>query len=135
MPLPITAFVAACCALLLLATAILTVRARLRAKIAFGDGGDDAVLRASRSHGNLAEHAPIAILLFGLLESVNAHHMTMMIFGALFLIGRIAHVQGLHTPSVPGKAPLGRQIGVVTTWVTLLTLSLWVLWILGTRNL
>jgi uncharacterized protein len=135
MQLPVTAFVAAACALLLLATAIMTVRARLRAKVAFGDGGDDAITRASRSHGNLAEHAPIVIILLGLLESVRAHHLTLMVVGALFLIGRVAHVQGLHTPSEPGKAPLGRQIGVVTTWLTLLLLSGWVLWTLVTRNL
>lgn len=134
MPLPITAFVAAACALLLLLTAVLTVRARLRAKIAFGDGGDDAVLRASRSHGNLAEHAPIIIILIGLLEGVRANHMALMIIGAVFLIGRVAHIQGLHTPSEPGKAPLGRQIGVITTWGSLLGLSGWLLWLLAMRN-
>lgn len=135
MPLPITAFVAAVCALLLLVTAIMTVRARLSAKIAFGDGGIDAIVRSSRSHGNLAEHAPIVIILLGLLESVNAHHMTLMVIGALFLVGRVAHVQGLHTPSEPGKAPLGRQLGVITTWLTLGVLSGWVLWILAGQNL
>jgi uncharacterized protein len=135
MPLPVTAFVAAACALLLLATATMTVRARLRAKIAFGDGGDDAILRASRSHGNLAEHAPIVIILLGLLESVRANHLALMIVGALFLLGRIAHVQGLHTPSEPGQAPLGRQVGVITTWVTLLLLGCWIFYMLATRNL
>jgi uncharacterized protein len=135
MPLPITAFVAAACALLLLVTAILTVRARLAAKVAFGDGGDDAITRASRSHGNLAEHAPVVIILFALLESVQAHHWTLLVLGALFLVGRVAHIIGLHTPSPPGKAPLGRQIGVVTTWATMLVLSGWVLVLLAQRNL
>ena len=40
MTLPVTAFVAAICALLLLFTAIDTVRQRLRLRVAFGDGGD-----------------------------------------------------------------------------------------------
>ena len=134
MPLPVTAFVAAACALLLLFTAIMTVRARLRAKVAFGDGGDDAIMRASRSHGNLAEHAPIVIILLGLLESVRANHLALMVIGAAFLIGRVAHIIGLHTPSEAGKAPLGRQIGVVATWATMLALSAWVLWLLATLN-
>jgi uncharacterized protein len=135
MPLPITAFVAAVCGLLLLATAIMTVRARMGAKVAFGDGGVDAIVRASRSHGNLAEHAPIVILLIAMLEMARVHHLALMIIGAIFLIGRVAHIQGLHTASEPGQPPVGRQIGVVTTWGTLLVLSGWVLWVLVMRNL
>lgn len=125
MTLPVTAFVAACSALLLLITAILTVRARLAAKVAFGDGGVDAITRASRSHGNLAEHAPIVIILLFLLESARANHMALMVIGAVFLVGRVAHIIGLHTPSEAGKAPVMRQIGVISTWLTLLLLSGW----------
>lgn len=44
MTLPVTAFVAAICALLLLFTAIDTVRHRIRAKAAFGYGDEDAKL-------------------------------------------------------------------------------------------
>ena len=55
MTLPVTAFVAAVCALLLLITAIDTVRQRLRVQAAFGDHGDAKLISASRAHGNLAE--------------------------------------------------------------------------------
>jgi uncharacterized membrane protein YecN with MAPEG domain len=135
MTLPVTAFVAAVCALLLLITAIDTVRQRLRVQAAFGDHGDAKLISASRSHGNLAEYAPITILLLGLLESARANHMALMIIGAVFLIGRVAHIIGLYTPSKPGKAPIGRQIGVVATFATLLALGGWTLWILATVNL
>lgn len=135
MTLPVTAFVAAICALLLLATAIDTVRQRLRLKAAFGDHGDAKLISASRSHGNLAEYAPITIILLGLLETGRANHMALMVIGAIFLIGRVAHVIGLYTPSEPGKAPLGRQVGVAATFGTLLILGLWTLWILATQNL
>ena len=67
MPVPVTAFVAAVCALLLLLTAIGTVRQRIRAQAAFGDAGDAKLISACRSHGNLAEHAPIVILLLAFL--------------------------------------------------------------------
>ena len=134
MPLPITAFVAAVCAIMLLVTGIDTVRQRLRAKVAFGDGGDDKVIRSSRSHGNLAEHAPIVILLIGMLEMAHASHVALMGIGAVFLLGRVAHIFGLHTPSEPGKAPIPRQIGVITTWATLLALSGWTLWTLAKLN-
>lgn len=135
MTLPVTAFVAAICALLLLATAIDTMRQRLRLKAAFGDHGDAKLISASRSHGNLAEYAPITIILLGLLETARANHMALMVIGAIFLIGRVAHVIGLYTPSEPGKAPLGRQAGVAATFGTLLILGLWTLWMLAAVNL
>jgi uncharacterized protein len=134
MPLPITAFVAAICGLMLLITAIDTVRQRLRLKVGFGDGGDAKLISASRSHGNLAEHAPIVIILIGLLETVRANHMILMSIGAIFLIGRVAHIIGLYAPSEPGKAPVPRQIGVMVTWLTLLALSGWTLCLLARLN-
>lgn len=135
MTLPVTAFVAAVCGLLLLFTAILTVRQRLRLSAAFGDQGDAKLIAASRSHGNLAEHAPIVVILLALLESARANHMALMALGALFLIGRVAHIAGLHAPVEPGKPPVARQIGVAATWITLLALAGWTLWMLATVNL
>lgn len=134
MPLPVTAFVATVCAIMLLITAVDTVRQRLRLKAAFGDAGDPKLISASRSHANLAEHAPIVILLLAMLEMAKAEHMALMAIGALFLFGRASHIVGLYAPSTPGKAPLPRQIGVVVTWLTLATLSGWTLFILATRN-
>jgi uncharacterized protein len=134
MPLPITAFVAAVCAIMLLITAIDTVRHRIRLKAAFGDADDAKLISASRSHGNLAEHAPIVILLIAMLEMTRANHLALMGVGALFLIGRVAHIFGLYTPSEPGKPPVGRQIGVMVTWATLAVLSGWTLWVLATGN-
>jgi uncharacterized membrane protein YecN with MAPEG domain len=132
MPLPVTAAVAAACAILLLIMGIQTVRQRLRLKQAFGDGGDARLISASRSHGNLAEHAPIVILLLGLLESAQANHTVLSVVGAVFVLGRVAHIIGLHMPSEPGKAPVPRQIGVVATWATLAGLSGWTLYLLAT---
>lgn len=132
MSLPITATVAAICALLLLFMAVRTVQHRLRLKVAFGDGGDAALISASRSHGNLAEHAPIVVLMLGLLEMSKANQTALMVVAAVFVIGRVAHIIGLHSPSQPGQAPVPRQIGVVTTWLTLGGLALWILWTMFT---
>ncbi len=134
MPLPITAFVAAVCAIMLLVTAIDTVRQRLRAKTAFGDGGDARLISAGRAHGNLAEHAPIVILLIAMLELAKANHMILMAIGALFLAGRVSHIIGLYAPIQPGKVPLTRQAGVLVTWATLVMLSGWTLFVLATQN-
>lgn len=134
MPLPITAFTAAICAIMLLITAIDTVRQRMRLSAAFGDGGDAKLISASRAHGNLAEHAPIVILLIGLLEMSKANHLALMVIGGLFLIGRVAHIIGLYTPAAPGKPPLPRVIGVVVTFTTLGILSGWTIWMLAISN-
>lgn len=134
MTLPVTAFVAAVCAIMLLITAIDTVRHRMRGRVAFGDDGDPKIISASRSHGNLAEHAPIVILLMAFLEMSRAHHVGLMAIGIIFLTGRVSHVIGLYTPSAPGKPPLPRSIGVILTWITLAVLSGWTLGMLATSN-
>jgi uncharacterized protein len=134
MTLPVTAFVAAVSAIMLLITAIDTVRHRMRGSVAFGDNGDPKIISASRSHGNLAEHAPIVILLMAFLEMSRAHHVGLMAIGIIFLTGRVSHVIGLYTPSAPGKPPLPRSIGVILTWITLAVLSGWTLGMLATSN-
>ena len=133
MPVPVTAFVAAICALLLLLTAIDTVRQRIRAQAAFGDAGDAKLISASRSHGNLAEHAPIVILLLAFLELAHAWHIGLMAIGALVLFGRVMHIWGLYLPAST-KPPLPRSLGVIITWLTLAILSGWTLYLLVTQN-
>lgn len=133
MTLPVTAFVAAVCAIMLLITAIDTVRHRMRGSVAFGDNGDPKIISASRSHGNLAEHAPIVILMLAFLEMSRANHIALMAIGALFLAGRVAHIIGLYAP-MSTKPPLPRSIGVIVTWLTLALLSGWTLWMLAINN-
>ncbi len=133
MTLPVTAFVAAICAIMLLITGIDTVRQRIRLSAPFGDKDDQKLISASRSHGNLAEHAPIVLFLLAVLELSNAHHMTLMGIGALFLVGRVAHIFGIYMP-MSKDPPLPRSIGVMVTWFVMLVLSGWTLWMLATGN-
>ncbi len=127
MPLPITSITAALLALLLLALAIQTVRKRLALNAAFGDAEDPGLIAASRSHGNLAEHAPIVLIMLALVENAGANGGLLTAIAAMFVIGRIAHAVGLHQPSAPGKAPLLRQIGVIATWLVMLGLAVLIL--------
>ena len=133
MTLPITALTAAICAIMLLITAIDTVRNRLRAKAAFGDGGDSQLVSASRSHGNLAEHAPLAVILIGLLEQSGAHHWTLTGIAVLFLFARMMHIIGLYAP-MSTKPPVPRQIGVIGTWLSYMLLIGWTLFLVVTVN-
>ena len=134
MTIPVTAFTAAVCALLLLLTAIDTVRHRIRIGAAFGDSADAKLISASRSHGNLAEHAPIVLIMMAGLELARVNHMLLLGIASVFLIGRIAHIIGLYMP-VSTKPPVPRQIGVVFTWLTLASLGLWTAQMLLVGNL
>ena len=133
MTLPITALTAAICAIMLLITAIDTVRNRMRAKAAFGDGSDAQLISASRSHGNLAEHAPLAIIMIGLLEQSGAHHWTLTGIAVLFLFARMMHIIGLYAP-MSDKPPVPRQIGVIGTWLSYGLLIGWTLFLVVTVN-
>lgn len=127
MTLPITAVTAAICAIMLLITAIDTVRHRMRTQTAFGDGADARLVRASRSHANLAEHAPVVLILLGLLEMSRADSGALAVIAGTFIVARIAHIVGLYAP-VSTKPPLPRSIGVILTWLVLAVLIVWTLW-------
>lgn len=127
MALPITAATAAICALLLLITAIDTVRQRMQSRTAFGDGNGNArLISASRSHGNLAEHAPLAIIMIALLEP-SADPRILGAVAAVFVFARICHIFGLYAP-MSTEPPIGRKIGVVGTWLTYAVLIAWTLY-------
>ncbi len=133
MTLPITALTAAICAIMLLITALDTVRNRISGRVAFGDGGNAKIVSASRSHGNLAEHAPLAIILIGLLEQSGAHHWTLTGIAVLFLFARAMHIVGLYAP-MSDKPPVPRQIGVIGTWLSYALLIGWTLYLVVTVN-
>ncbi len=119
MTLPVTALTAAICALLLLLTAIMTVKQRFRTGDAFGNAsGDGALTAAMRSHGNLAEHAPMFLIMAALLELSNANHLMLMILCSLFMAARIGHIIGLNMKHAERKPPLPRSLGVVGTWIS-----------------
>lgn len=105
--------------LMIVLLVILGVRvalARRGNKVLLGDGGNEAVLLASRVFGNAAEYIPVAIgALLGLsLLGMPAH--VLHILGGLLFVGRIIHAAGLSTRSVTA----GRLIGMTLTWLPLL---------------
>lgn len=123
MPITITAVTAAALALLLLVLAIEVVSKRLKLKVAFGDAQDPGLIAATRSHANLAEHAPIVLIMLGLLEYGGASASLVMGLAIVFVVARVSHVIGLHQSGEPGKAPIPRQIGVIGTWFVMLVLA------------
>jgi len=134
MTLPVTAFAAAICALLLIYCAYATVAIRIKHSVSFGDGENPNLLVARRIHANLAEHAPLFLIMLAVLEMANAHHWGITAIAGIFLIGRVLHIVGMKQHHASGNAKL-RQAGVVATWLTTLALAFWIIFLFVTQNL
>ena len=122
----ITAVYAALVGLLLLGLSWQVTRHRQRARVSLGAGGDEALERAIRTHANLVEYAPLAVLLIALAEMNGAPSWWTHATGALLVIARCLHAWGLSGTS--GVSP-GRYWGTALTWLTILVASLTNLWL------
>ena len=115
-------------ALLILMLPVLAgaVIARRRSRrIGIGDGGDKELARWIRVHGNFAETAPFGIAALAGLALAGAGAVAVHVIGAGFLLGRIAHAQGLASSA--GSSP-GRVAGMVLTLAALIAAAAIILW-------
>lgn len=99
--IPVTLWLTAGCALLLVGLALRISMLRMRHKVAFGDGGNTALMRAIRVHANTAEHAPIFVLLALAYELARGTTGFLVAVAAAFLLARIGFAaallgRGLH---------------------------------------
>jgi uncharacterized protein len=99
---------------------------RRRSKVGLGAGGDPALERAIRVHGNFAEYVPLFLLLLLLAELGGAVPWLLHVLGAVFLVSRIGHAYGL---SGSGGISRGRFFGTLFTWVSLLLAAVLNLWL------
>lgn len=102
---------------------------RMSQKVSIGDGGDAGLIARIRAHGNYIENAPLALIGLFALAMMNAHVIALHIFGAGFLIGRLAHAHGMDQENALGK---GRTIGALLTLLTLLGTALYLLYLVFT---
>lgn len=119
--LPITTLYIGLNALITLVLAILVVRARIQTGTAIGDGGNEAMIRAQRAHGNNIEYVPITLLTIIAIELAGAETWLVHTLGAGLTIARLAHASGITLSS--GRT-IGRFAGTMLGWVVLLIGSL-----------
>jgi uncharacterized membrane protein YecN with MAPEG domain len=113
MPIPVTVALAAFCGLLLVGLAGRVSLLRVRHKVSFGDGANPALLRAMRTHGNTAEHAPLFLLLALTWELARGSTPLLVVAAALFVLAR-----ALYTVGVLGRGlHLLRMAGAMLTYV------------------
>ena len=122
----ISALYAALLGLLLLGLSWRVTQERQRTRVSLGAGGDEALERAIRTHGNFVEYAPLGILLIALAEMNGAASWWTHATGALLVLARCLHAWGLGSTS--GVSP-GRYWGTALTWLVVLLASLGNLWL------
>jgi uncharacterized membrane protein YecN with MAPEG domain len=86
---------AALLGLLFVGLSVRTLRMRRRLRIAVGDAGNQAMLRAMRVHANFAEYVPFTLLLIYFAEITGASTLFVHFLGASLLVGRVAHAIGV----------------------------------------
>jgi len=91
----ITPLYAGLIALLFILLSFRVIGARRQVNIPLGDGGDRLLLRRLRAHGNLAEYAPMIIVLMALGELQGVSGLLLHAIGACLLGGRLIHAYGV----------------------------------------
>jgi uncharacterized membrane protein YecN with MAPEG domain len=128
MPTAIPAVSALYAAAIGLLACILTVRVilgRVKTGIQAGDGGNPGLAQAIRAHANLAEQAPLALLLIAFAEVTGNPAGIIHGLGAVLLAARLASAWGL-SHSLDATGP--RQGGAGATVLVVAVASLLVLY-------
>ena len=116
----ITAATAVVLAVIQMFLMLYTARGRGKYKAGLGDGGSDPLLRRIRMHGNLAENAPLFLILLALTEISGQWVGLVPIFALVFVVARLAHAIGLSMTAGPS---LFRFVGVLATFLSILGLA------------
>ena len=114
----ITAIYAALLGLLLVLLSLRVIGFRRRNHISLGHAGSDSLERRVRAHGNLAEYAPIALILMGLLETKSVSPLLLHGLGASLVAGRLLHGWALSFSR--GNA-FARVVGMALTLGVIIT--------------
>jgi len=84
-----------------------------RGGVSLGDGGNPAMLRRIRGHGNFAEYVPFILLMMGFLELSHVSPYLLHGLGIVLVVARLLHGYAL---SFTQKFFLGRFLGTVLTF-------------------
>ena len=103
---------------------------RRKYEVSVGDGGEEELLRAIRIQANLAEYAPIALILLACLEINKAPWWITSVLAAAFVVGRMLHPIGMRQST---SSLIPRIRGMQLTLLTIIALGLANLFMIGWR--
>ena len=95
---------------------------RGKTKTMLGDGGSSELLQSIRAHGNLMEHAPIALMLLLLLEMQGVVAWKLHLIGSSFFLFRILHAYGII---ISRESTPYRFVGALGSWVLMMGMSIY----------
>jgi uncharacterized protein len=110
-------FYAGIFALLYLALSARVISLRNARRVSLGTGGDPALERAIRVHGNFIEYVPLALILLGFAEAQRNSMYLLHFLCLALLLGRLAHIYGLTRENT---ANTWRGLGVMLTFAVLI---------------
>ena len=123
----VTGIVASILALLYVKLTFNVIGQRRQHKVGLGDGGHESLNRAIRAHGNLAEFAPIGLILIGCLEYNQTPYFLTTPLAILFLAGRFLHPMGMKDATIAWSP---RVKGMQLTLISIIGLSICnIIWI------
>ncbi|MGF1456934.1 MAG: MAPEG family protein [Alphaproteobacteria bacterium] len=116
---------------------------RGRNRKAFGYDNDVVLERSVRRHANMAEYAPIFLIVLTLYELLAGQTASVFWLGTLFAVGRVFHVIGFssaagsHLVEAKGARLLfvfSRMLGAGLTLVLSLALAVFLAWQVSTLS-
>jgi uncharacterized protein len=110
-----TAFYAAILGLIYAGLSGWVIGGRVTGNVLFGDGGQDALQRRIRSHGNFQEYVPLTLLLIALFEAGGGAHAWVQGLLIVLVIARILHPIGMFAPTNSPRQFACRGGGILAT--------------------
>jgi uncharacterized membrane protein YecN with MAPEG domain len=125
--LPITLTIAAAAAVLHIWLAGRVSQLRRGYKISIGDGGNEALLRRIRAHGNYIENMPIVLILLALVELAGGDPRILWGAAIIFIVARLLHAFGMdQTP--PSRLRMAGMMGSVLSLMILVGYAIFIVY-------
>ena len=99
----ITALYASVLATLMICLSIEVIKQRRSAKVAYADGGINALQVARSAQGNAMDYIPITFFLMAMVEYNGASPWMIHLAGGVFVIGRLMHARAVLAEKLKGR--------------------------------